>query len=97
MPFAGHHDLLFVLGDSGNGTAEQNLGVRHASAGVRIAILASLCCSVCNYRIGGLVAQPAEVELGDQPARRPVPELERARDEALRDVLVDEAELGEDL
>src|SRR5207247_32326 len=48
-------------------------------------------------RIRGLAAQPSEVEFGDQPARRPVPELERARDEALREVLVDEAELGEDL
>src|SRR5262245_28227939 len=45
----------------------------------------------------GLAAQALEVELRHQAARRPVPELEGAREEADADVLVDEAELLEDL
>src|SRR5207247_9081300 len=48
-------------------------------------------------RKGGLAAQPLEVEFGDELERRPVPELEGAGDQPDAQVLVDQAELGEDL
>src|SRR4051812_4515936 len=50
-----------------------------------------------DERIRGLAAQSVEVELRDQAKAGPVPELENRRHQPLRDVLVDQAELGQDL
>jgi hypothetical protein len=50
-----------------------------------------------HERVCRFAPQPVEIELSDQLERWPVPELERARDQPDAQVLVDQAELGEDL
>jgi hypothetical protein len=90
-------DPLISLRNAGDAFAEPHLGVRHAAQPLDGHVGELVLLGLHHERVGGLVLQAREVELGDQRAGRPVPELEGARDQADAKVFLDQAELGEHL
>ena len=75
-------DLLLVLLELRKGATEQDLDVVHAAQALDRHVGELVLLGLHHVRIRGFVLQSLEVEFGDQRARRAIPELEGARDQA---------------
>jgi hypothetical protein len=92
-----HADLLLILRQRNDRLAHQHPRVGHRFQALDRHLRQLVLLGLHHVRIGGFALQAAEVEFGDQAARRAVPELEGLRHQSLAKVFVDQAERGDDL